>query len=252
MNYKHLCSERLDKVSLITLNRPESLNAMSYELSCELDEELTKLEGDDAVRAVILTGAGARAFSSGGDIVQTVRSTPAELAARSSFRNQAIWHIADFVKPIIGAVNGLAYGAGAELASLLDVRIGCEHAEFSFVAAKYGRANATWSLPHVVGMPMAKELLYTARVVKAEEAKAIGLLNHLVPCARLRDSAIELAQSIGANDPRSVQGIKRLLHQSIGMPWRESYEIERAARSTWLKSTNPREAFKDFLSRKRY
>ncbi len=252
MNYEHLLSERLDTVGLITLNRPESLNAMSYELSRELEEELTKIEDDDGVRAVILTGAGPRAFSSGGDIVQTVRSTPDELAARSSFRNQATWHIADFAKPIIGAINGLAYGAGAELASFLDFRIGCEHAEFSFVAAKYGRANATWSLPHVVGIPMAKELLYTTRVVKAEEAKEIGLLNRLVPCARLRDSSIELARSIGANDPRSVQGIKRLLHQSIGMPWRESYDVERTARSTWLKSSNPREAFKDFLRRKGY
>jgi enoyl-CoA hydratase/carnithine racemase len=252
MSYNHMSSERLDTVGLITLNRPESLNAMSYELSRELDEELTKIEDDDSVRAVVLTGAGLRAFSSGGDIVQTVRSTPAELAGRSAFRHQATWHIADFAKPIIGAINGLAYGAGAELASLLDLRIGCEHAEFCFVAAKYGRANATWSLPHVVGMPKAKELLYSARVVKADEAKEIGLLNQLVPCAQLRDSAIAMARSIGANDPRSVQGIKRLLHQSIGMPWRESYDIERAARSSWLKSTNPREAFKDFLSRKGY
>jgi enoyl-CoA hydratase/carnithine racemase len=252
MSYNNISSERLDTVGLITLNRPESLNAMSYELSRELDEELTKIEDDDSVRAVVLTGAGLRAFSSGGDIVQTVRSTPAELAGRSAFRHQATWHIADFAKPIIGAINGLAYGAGAELASLLDLRIGCEHAEFCFVAAKYGRANATWSLPHVVGMPKAKELLYSARVVKADEAKEIGLLNQWVPCAQLRDSAIAMARSIGANDPQSVQGIKRLLHQSIGMPWRESYDIERAARSSWLKSTNPREAFKDFLSRKGY
>jgi len=252
MSYNNLCSERLDEVSIITLNRPESLNAMSHDLSRELDEELTKIDDDQSVRAVILTGAGDRAFSSGGDIVQAVRSTPAELAGRSTFRNQATWHIADFAKPIIGAINGLAYGAGAELASLLDLRIGCEHAEFCFIAAKYGRANATWSLPHVVGMPKAKELLYTARVVKADEAKEIGLLNQLVPCARLRDSAIEMARSIGTNDPRSVQGIKRLLHQSIGMPWRESYDLERAARSSWLKSANPREAFKDFLRRKGY
>lgn len=250
MSYNNLSSERLDNVVVITLNRPESLNAMSYELSCELDQELTTVENDDSVRTVILTGAGLRAFSSGGDIVQTVRATSAELAERSSFRNQATWHIADFAKPVIGAINGLAYGAGAELASLLDIRIGCEHAEFCFVAAKYGRANATWSLPHVVGMPVAKELLYSARVVKADEAKEIGLLNHLVPCARLRDSAIEMAQSIGANNPRSVQGIKRLLHQNIGRPWRETYDIERAARSSWLKATNPGEAFKEFLSRK--
>src|SRR5438445_11586367 len=130
MSYQNILAERVDKVAIITLNRPEKLNALSYELACELDEELTKIENDDEARVVILTGAGPRAFSAGGDIHQMVKSTPEELAARSDVRSQATWHLATFSKPIIGAINGLAYGAGAQRTSMLDLRIGCEHAEF--------------------------------------------------------------------------------------------------------------------------
>jgi len=250
MTYQNLLTERIEKVALITLNRPEKLNALSYELACELDEELTKIEKDDDVSVVILTGAGPRAFSAGGDIHQMVKTTPEELAARSEIRSRATWHLASFSKPIIGAINGLAYGAGAQLTSMLDIRIGCEHAEFQFLAAKYGRANSTWSLPLVVGLPKAKELLYTGRVVKAEEAEQIGLLNQLVRCAQLRDSALEIAQQISANDSRMVQGIKRLVHEDIGMNWRGCYDNEQNARKTYLKANSPREGFKDFLARK--
>ena len=135
MSYQNLLTERIDKVALITLNRPEKLNALSYELACEIDEELKNIENDDGVSVVILTGAGPRAFSAGGDIHQMVKSTPEELAARSEVRGRATWHLATFSKPIIGAINGLAYGAGAQLTSMLDMRIGCEHAEFQFLAA---------------------------------------------------------------------------------------------------------------------
>jgi len=250
MSYQNILTERIDKIALITLNRPEKLNAMNYELASDLDEELRTIENDDDVRAVILTGAGPRAFSSGGDIIQMVGMTTEDLAARSEFRSQANWHIATFRKPIIGAINGLAYGAGAMLASMLDIRIGCELTEFRFLAARYGRVNSTWSLPLLVGMGKAKELLYTGRGVKADEAERIGLLNQVVPSAQLRDTAIKMAQLVSENDSRMVQGIKRLLHEDIGMPWHERFDNERAARATSLKSNHPREGFKEFLDRK--
>ena len=250
MNYQNILTEQIDKIDLITLNRPEKLNAMSYELACDLDAELTRVENDDNVRVVILTGAGPRAFSSGGDIHQMVSTSPEELATRSEFRSRANWHIATFGKPIIGAINGLAYGAGAMLTSMLDIRIGCELSEFRFLAARYGRVNSTWSLPLVVGMPKAKELLYTGRAVKADEAERIGLLNQVVPSAQLRDAAIQMGQLISENDPRMVQGIKRLLHNDIALPWRERFDSEQSARKTTLKANSPREGFKDFLDRK--
>lgn len=250
MTHQNILTERTDKIALITLNRPEKLNAMSYELACDLDEELQRIESDDDVRAVILTGAGPRAFSSGGDIHQMAKSSAEELAARGARRSQINWHIATFAKPLIGAINGLAYGAGAMLSSMLDIRIGCEMTEFRFLAARYGRVNSTWSLPQVVGMPKAKELFYTGRVVNAEEAERIGLLNQVVPSAELLDTALQMGRLISENDPRMVQGIKRLLHEDIGLSWRQRFDGELNARQTTLKANHPREGFRDFLQRK--
>jgi enoyl-CoA hydratase/carnithine racemase len=250
MTHQNILTERTDRIALITLNRPEKLNAMSYELACDLDDELQRIESDDDVRAVILTGAGPRAFSSGGDIHQMAKSSAEELAARGARRSQINWHIATFTKPLIGAINGLAYGAGAMLSSMLDIRIGCEMTEFRFLAARFGRVNSTWSLPQVVGMPKAKELFYTGRVVNAQEAERIGLLNQVVPSAELLNTALQMGRLISENDPRMVQGIKRLLHEDIGLSWRQRFDGELNARQTTLKANHPREGFRDFLQRK--
>jgi enoyl-CoA hydratase/carnithine racemase len=250
MAYEFILSERMHDVALITLNRPEKLNALSFGLVRELDEALTEFEKDDAVKAVILTAAGERAFSAGADIHEMAGLSSEELAQRQAFRSEATWHVATFAKPLIGAINGLAYGGAALLSSSLDLRIGCEKTQFRFLAASYGRVNSTWSLPLLVGLPKAKELLYTGRVVAAEEAERIGLLNQIVPAARLVETAVEIGQMIAKNDARMVQGIKRLLHEQIGMGWRDCYATEEDARATWLLAGHPREGFKEFLGRK--
>jgi enoyl-CoA hydratase/carnithine racemase len=250
MAYEFILGERHDGVAVITLNRPEKLNALSFELTRELDEALTSYETDDAVKAVILTGAGERAFSAGADIHELAGLSSEELAQRGEFRGAATWHIATYAKPLIGAINGLAYGGAALLASSLDLRIGCEKSQFRFLAASYGRVNSTWSLPLIVGLPKAKELLYTGRVVAADEAERIGLLNQVVPAPRLLETCIEIGHMIAKNDARMVQGIKRLLHEQIGMGWRDRYGNEEAARGSWLAAGHPRDGFKEFLSRK--
>jgi 2-(1,2-epoxy-1,2-dihydrophenyl)acetyl-CoA isomerase len=250
MAYEFILTERLDGVAVITLNRPDKLNALSFGLARELDEALTEYETDDAIKAVILTGAGERAFSAGADIHEMAGLSSEELGTRQAFRSEATWHIATFSKPLIGAINGLAYGGAALLSSTLDLRIGCERTQFRFLAASYGRVNSTWSLPLLVGLPKAKELLYTGRVVNAEEAERIGLLNQVVPSGKLLDTCVEIGQMIAKNDARMVQGIKRLLHEQLGMDWRERYDNEEQARATWLAAGHPREGFKDFLSRK--
>src|SRR6266849_488544 len=250
MAYEFILTERFDGVAVITLNRPEKLNALSYPLVRERDDALTQYEADGDIKAVILTGAGERAFFAGADIHEMADLSAEELATRQEVRGHATWHIATFTKPLIGALNGLAYGGAALLSSTLDLRIGCERTKFRFLAASYGRVNSTWSLPLLVGMPKAKELLYTGREVSAEEAERIGLLNQVVPAIQLRDTAIQMAEMIAKNDARMVQGIKRLLHDDIGLHWQERYHNEEEARATWLTSAHPREGFKDFLSRK--
>ena len=250
MNYEFILTERQDGLATITLNRPEKLNALSFGLMQELDTELTQLETDDEITAVVLTGAGERAFSAGADIHEMAAMSSDELEQRQAFRNEATWRIASFSKPLIGAINGLAYGGAALLSSTLDIRLGCERTAFRFLAASYGRVNSTWSLLPLVGLPKAKELLYTGRIVRHEEAERIGLLNQVVPAEQLLDRALEIGRMIGNNDARMVQGIKRLLHEDMGRSWRDQYDNEAKARDTWLSSSHPREGFKDFLSRK--
>jgi enoyl-CoA hydratase/carnithine racemase len=173
-----------------------------------------------------------------------------EMAERARRRGIFTWHLATLKKPTIGAINGLAYGGAALLSSSLDIRIGCERSSFKFLAASYGRINSTWTLPMVVGWAKAKELLYTARVVTADEAVQMGLLNKVVPSEQLLDAAIEMGRQIGTNTPEMVQGIKQMLIEDIGRGWREMYDAEKTALSTTLKPSPVKEGFKDFLARK--
>jgi enoyl-CoA hydratase/carnithine racemase len=250
MSYEFILSDRVEGAAIITLNRPEKLNALSFALSKELDDELQALEGDDAVSAIILSGAGERAFSAGADIHEMSDMSSEALAEHQAVRNQTFWYLANYPKPVIGAINGLAFGGGALLSSALDIRIGCERSSFRFLAASYGRVNSSWSLPTLIGLPKARELLYTGREVKSDEAERIGLLNQVVPAADLLSAAIDMAQLIAKNDARMVQGLKRLLTEDIGMGYSERYHHEEEARDTWLLAGHPREGFKDFLSRK--
>ena len=142
-------------------------------------------------------------------------------------------------------INGLAYGGAGVLASSLDMRVGCEHASFRFLAAAYGRINSTWTLPNQVGWPIAKELLFSGRVVEAEEAHRIGLLNHLVPCAQLRDKTMWLATMIAKNRREAVMGVKALLLEDLGRDLRRAVdERTRATRPTSCGAPGPSRPFR--------
>jgi enoyl-CoA hydratase/carnithine racemase len=249
--YGNILVERVDGgVGIVTLNRPKVLNALSYALTTELDEALTAFENDSEIKCVVVTGAGEKAFSAGGDIHEMVAATPEDQAERQQHRTAQTWHLATLKKPTIGAINGLAYGGAALLSSSLDIRIGCERSSFRFLAATYGRINSTWTLPLVVGWAKAKELLYTARVVSADDALQIGLLNKVVPSDQLLDAAIEMGRQIAGNTPEMVQGIKQLLLEDVGSAWLQMYDAEREALSTTLKPSPVAEGFKSFLDRK--
>ena len=254
MGYETILVDSADGVSTITLNRPEVLNAMNLQLVAELDQAITEAENDDEVSAIILTGSGERAFSAGGDIHEQRRDAQ-ELSTeegdkRREVRAECSWHMATCLKPTIGAINGLAYGGGSFLASSMDIRVGCERSSFRFLAASYGRINSTWTLPQQVGWPMAKELLFTGRLVEAEEAYDIGLLNHLVPEDRLLDKAREIAGAIAKNHPDSVQGVKKLLIEDVGASWEEMWQAERTHLATGMRVPGVEDAFKEFIGRK--
>ena len=216
MAYEHILVEREDGVGVVTLNRPDALNAINRKLGNELLDAVKMLEADEAIGCLVITGAGDKAFSAGGDIKEQVdddKRYSREEQDRMGNPRRTL-EISVCAKPVIGMMNGLAYGGAAVLASALDIRVGCESSRFRFLAAAYGRINATWSLGSQIGWPQAKELLFTARVVEAEEAYRIGLLNHLVPKAQLRAKTMEIAKMIADNHPGAVRGSRRCCSSS--------------------------------------
>ncbi len=252
MSYEHILVDHEDGVAIITLNRPEKLNAMNRKLGIELHDAVKKAEADDSIGCLVITGAGERAFTAGGDIHEQLENdakfTDQQLDEMRDNKNR--YEISACAKPIIGMVNGLAYGGGAVLVSSLDMRVGCEGSKFRFLAAAYGRINSTWTLPNQVGWPMAKELLFTARIVGAEEAYRIGLLNHLVPRAQLRAKTMEIAKMIASNHHGAVQGVKALMLKQMAMNLEAQFEAEHEYTTNVLRGAKAKDAFPEFIARK--
>lgn len=250
MSFDFITTEQINRVNIVTLNRPQVLNALSLKLVAELDDFLTQAEADDGIGAVVITGAGERAFSAGADIHENRELSQEERDLGASLRAEYTWHMATCSKPLIGAINGLCYGGGTVLATSLDFLIGCEKSSFRFLAVNYGQMNATWSLPNLVGWLRAKELLYSGREVFADEAYHMGLINHLVPSGQLLDKAMEVATGIAENRPEGVANIKRMLLEHTGLTLEEQFQNEHAARQGRFKGLTVEEGFKDFLERK--
>jgi enoyl-CoA hydratase/carnithine racemase len=252
MTYEHILVDHEDGVGIITLNRPEVLNAMNRALMSELTDAMKVLDADDDVGCIVITGSGEKAFSAGGDIHEQRADdriyTPEQLDAMSDPRRS--YEISASRKPTIGMMNGLAYGGAAVLSSSLDMRVGCEGTRFRFLAAAYGRINSTWTLGNQVGWPIAKELLFSARVVDAEEAFRIGLLNHLVPRAELRAKTMWLAKMIAGNHRGAVMGVKALLLQQLGQGLEAQWAAEEDYTTHVMRGARAEDAFPDFIARK--
>jgi enoyl-CoA hydratase/carnithine racemase len=252
MAYEHILLEREDGVGIVTLNRPDKLNAMNRKLGAELADAVQQLNADDTIGCIVVTGSGEKAFSAGGDIQEQLnddkRYTQEELDKMATPKRS--YDIAASAKPTIGMMNGLAFGGAAVLASSLDMRIGCEGTKFRFLAAAYGRINSTWSLGCQIGWPMAKELLFSARIVDADEAYRIGLLNHLVPRARLREKTMELAKTIAGNHRGAVMGVKALLLKQKGESQEAQWEAEYEYSVKVMRGAKAKDAFPEFMARK--
>ena len=215
-----------DGVVLLTLNRPEVMNAIDMALFDKLTAALADLAGDPEAHAIVLTGAGERAFSAGFDIHEMADFDAPAMKAAFTKRDRLFWQVANHPKPIIAALNGATFGAGALMAAAADLRLGAPALRFKITASSYGAANATWSLPPLVGVAKAKEILFTGRVVEAAEALDIGLINHLVSDGSVAEAAVEMAATIAANAPDGVQGVKRLVNGLAGRSHQEGYDAE--------------------------
>jgi enoyl-CoA hydratase/carnithine racemase len=242
-------TERDGGVGVITLNRPEAMNALSRELTAALDWAVGELEADPAINVLVVTGAGERAFCAGGDIKEMAgRERRPAAPPPSGPRPNPMERLAFSAKPTIAAINGVALGGGALLASVVDIRIGCERAQFRFPGPAFGRINATWTLPLIVGWPKAKELLFSARPIDAAEALSIGLLNRLVDAGQLLAETLALARTIAGHPPPMIQATKALMHDYIGMRLPEMPRLEQATRES-LVPPPAGEVFRDLLDK---
>ena len=223
MSEKVLLIERREKVAIVTLNRPATLNALNTEIQDAIIEACQELRNDDSVWAVIMTGAG-RGFSSGAD-VRSWRTGEEDVPPRQERLDAygwvgrlstALYKTLD--KPIIAAVNGVAAGAGMSVALACDMRIGSEKSRFKVVFPERSLSPDTgmsYYLPRIVGYSRACDLIYTSRYVEAEEAFRIGLLDRLVASENLMDEALKVADQIVSLPPMAMQAARRVLQQSM-------------------------------------
>ncbi|HYU20960.1 MAG TPA: enoyl-CoA hydratase/isomerase family protein [Chloroflexota bacterium] len=206
-------TERRGAVGVAYLNRPAKLNAISAQLADELIQVIDEYEADDEVRAIVLAGAGNRAFSSGADMTEQVDRFGA--AARRPPSPPLAKRVRECRKPVLAAIRGYCYGGAAILAINCDIRVCGDDAKFRFVGASYGLAPGGAMLPRIVGEAKAKELLFTTDVVDAAEALWIGLANHVVPAAAVIDHTVAMAERIAANSPRAVMALKQIVNAAL-------------------------------------
>jgi enoyl-CoA hydratase/carnithine racemase len=218
-----LLREFREGVEFVRINRPEKRNAFNRELSLGVSALMDELEADDNVRVVVLTGVDG-AFSAGADMTEALASF--ESGGRGDQAAQAISRVARFAKPLVAAVNGYAFGGGAALALSCDLRLASERASFRFPGASYGLVVGGSQLPRIVGPAKAKELIFTARIVEADEAERIGLVNRVVPHDELDAAAWELALQIAAQSPPAVLWSKAVIDAASTVEKGIELEIE--------------------------
>ena len=203
-------------VVTVVLNRPEALNAMNTAMGEDLLRCFEELHRDRAVRAVVFTGAGTKAFCVGGDLKEREGMTDETWRAQHVIFEAAAARVLHCPVPVIAAVEGFAMGGGCELAVLSDFVVCGETAVFAVPEVTRGifpGIGGTQLLPRILGAPMAKEMIFTGRRVDAREAKAIGLVNHVVPAGQARARALEIAATIADNGPLAVRQAKKAVNR---------------------------------------
>jgi enoyl-CoA hydratase/carnithine racemase len=221
--------EQHGRVAVMTLNRPERLNAISRDMLQELSEKMVEANKDPDTRCIVLTGAG-RGFCSGLDLISTGDNMD-ERQNRGSNRPRQLFDLRDapinvmwsIDTPVICAINGAAAGYGMDITLLCDMRIASENAKMAAVTAKRNvvpESGGTWLLPRLIGWAKAAELYYRARTLNAEESLEMGLVNAVVPADELMETAMQWAQEVADNAPMAVQTTKRMMRMGL----EESYD----------------------------
>jgi len=248
--------ERREGVGLITMNRPEKFNAMNRQLIAELRENLEGAEKDEEVKVVVLTGAG-EGFCAGGDIEGHPSFKTDDPMVREKYMKEAqlitlLLH--RMPKPIIAAVNGVAAGAGLDMAMACDIRIASEEARFTEVFAKAGLIpdmGGTYFLPRLVGVGKALELIFTGDIIDAQEALRIGLVNQVVASSELMTRAMELAKRLAQGPTQSYRLAKLAVYQGLELGLETALEHEVFGQNLLLGTEDVREAAKAFTEKRK-
>jgi len=244
-------------VAFITLNRPERLNALTFEVYRELTDTFITLKEEKDVRVVVITGSG-RAFCSGGDVHDIIgelfKKDMAGLLDFTRLTCDLIRAIRSLPKPVIASLNGTTAGAGACIALASDLRIASETAKIAFLFVKVGLAGtdmgASYLLPRVVGLAKASEMLYTGDFVSAAEAERIGLYNRVVPAEQLAEVTRELAYKLAQGPAFALAKTKEMLNRELHMDLAAAFESEEQAQALCMAHPDFREAYEAFVQKR--
>jgi len=233
MNYSQIAYEEHEEIRIIRFNRPGVMNCVGPVTHTELVDAWNRFRIDENAKVAIITGTGEKAFCAGGDLKDPpVSSEPAELAAHNQgkkpgYLGPSRW--TDIYKPVIAAVNGVAYAGGLEWACFADIRIAEEHASFGVTCRRWniGLADGgTQRLPRIIGMGRAMELIITGRVIDAQEAERIGLVNQVVPKGKSLEEAMSMARFICTLPQPAIRTDKEAAVRGFGLPLDEGLRIE--------------------------
>ena len=242
-----------DRVAVLTIDRPKALNALNPEVLNDLKAAFEGIDQNE-VRCVILTGAGDKSFVAGADIAAMSTMTKAEGEAFGKQGNDVFLMVENFPLPVIAAVNGFALGGGNELAMSCDIRLASENALFGQPEVGLGITpgfGGTQRLARVVGVGMAKQLVYSAANIKASEALRIGLVNAVYAPDQLMDAARKLAGKIASNAPIAVRNCKQAINEGIELPIAEAVQVEERLFGACFETHDQVEGMSCFLSREK-
>jgi len=241
-----------DKIAVITINRPEALNALNSQVLDDLGAAFDSIDVN-VVRAVVLTGAGDKSFVAGADIGEMSTLTKAEGEAFGKKGNDVFRKIEEFPLPVIAAVNGFALGGGCEISMSCDIRICSENAMFGQPEVGLGITpgfGGTQRLARLIGAGMAKQLIYTARNIKADEAYRIGLVNAVYPQEELLAAAEKMASQIAANAPIAVRACKKAINDGLQTDIDAALVIEEKLFGSCFETEDQKEGMANFLRKK--
>ena len=240
-------------IGIITMNRPEALNALSSAVFADLSKALDQVERDEEVYVVIITGAG-RAFVAGADIGEMAHMNVEEGLSFSELGNSLLMRVDMFPKPTIAAVNGFALGGGCELSLACDIRIASEKAKFGQPEVGLGIIpgfGGTQRMARIIGTGPAMELIFTADTIDAKQAEKTGMVNHVVPAEELMDAAIAMAEKIASKAQVAIRTSKMALRRGIDCDINTAVTYEALAFATCFGTEDQKDAMKAFVEKRK-